>query len=232
MSKPVPQDAPKAYSYIRFSSPKQAKGGSLQRQTERAEQYALAHGLTLDTELRPRDLGVSGYSGANVRTGALGAFLQAVAIGEVPRGSALLIENMDRLTRADVLAATSLFSQIISAGINIVTLTNGEVWSADRLQTNPYGMVEITVDLIRGNQESARKSELVRAAKTRLKAKLLAGELEGRPYTRQTPAWISWSEDKRAYTLIHERARVVKPQELALPSRRVSPVDWDAPPPY
>jgi hypothetical protein len=42
MSKPVPQNVAKAYSYVRFSTPAQAKGGSLLRQTEKAEQYALA----------------------------------------------------------------------------------------------------------------------------------------------------------------------------------------------
>ncbi|ELO1813420.1 recombinase family protein, partial [Vibrio fluvialis] len=38
---------PTAYSYIRFSSEKQKLGQSLQRQTERAKEYAQANGLTL-----------------------------------------------------------------------------------------------------------------------------------------------------------------------------------------
>ena len=118
MSKPAPKDAPKAYSYIRFSTPAQAKGDSQRRQNEKAARYAQEHGLVLDTELNLKDLGVSGFSGANVKTGALGAFLKAIELGAVPRGSYLLIENMDRLTRADILAATALFSHIIAAGIN------------------------------------------------------------------------------------------------------------------
>lgn len=211
MSKPVsPQSVSKAYSYIRFSTPAQAKGGSLQRQMEKAEQYALAHGHTLDTELNLKDLGVSGYSGANVRTGALGAFLDAVKSGEVPRGSFLLIENMDRLTRDDILPASTLFNQILMAGINLVTLTSGEVWSEQKVNANPQGMIIATIELIRGNQESARKSELVRAAKTRLKARLLAGELGAKPYTRQTPAWIKWDDAKCRYVLIPDRARQVR----------------------
>jgi len=36
---------PKAYSYVRFSSPEQATGDSLRRQTELSEQYASQHGL-------------------------------------------------------------------------------------------------------------------------------------------------------------------------------------------
>ena len=68
----------RAYSYVRFSTPSQAAGASLQRQAERAAKYALEHGLTLDTELNMKDLGVSAFRGKNARTGALGGFLEAV----------------------------------------------------------------------------------------------------------------------------------------------------------
>ena len=85
----------RAYSYVRFSTPSQAAGASLQRQTEKAAKYALDHGLTLDTELSMTDLGVSANRGKNAHTGALGGFLKAVDAGYVERGSYLLIENMD-----------------------------------------------------------------------------------------------------------------------------------------
>ena len=90
---------PRAYSYIRFSSPEQAKGDSLRRQMELAEQYAEAHGLELDTELTFRDLGVSAYRGLNVETGELRAFLKAVEEGIVAPGSVLLVESLDRISR-------------------------------------------------------------------------------------------------------------------------------------
>ena len=35
---------PKAYSYIRFSTPEQALGDSLRRQVQLAEEYARKHG--------------------------------------------------------------------------------------------------------------------------------------------------------------------------------------------
>ena len=54
---------PRAYSYIRFSTPEQMKGDSLRRQTEAAEKYAAINGLDLDDELTFRDLGVSAYTG-------------------------------------------------------------------------------------------------------------------------------------------------------------------------
>ncbi|MBR0971873.1 recombinase family protein [Bradyrhizobium japonicum] len=70
MDAPVRSEAlTKAYSYVRFSTPSQAAGASLQRQTDKAKKYALEHGLTLDTELNMMDLGVSAYRGKNAHTG-------------------------------------------------------------------------------------------------------------------------------------------------------------------
>ena len=71
----------KAYSYIRFSSKKQAAGDSLSRQKDLAKAYALANDLDLDTSLNFADLGVSGYTGEHVATGALGLFIKAVESG-------------------------------------------------------------------------------------------------------------------------------------------------------
>ena len=76
----------RAYSYIRFSTPEQAKGHSLQRQTETARAWAAQHKVKLDDELTFEDKGVSGFTGANRETGALGVFLERVRDGTVPRG--------------------------------------------------------------------------------------------------------------------------------------------------
>src|SRR4051812_945485 len=105
MATPTPPTTPKAYSYIRFSTPEQRKGDSLERQTDKASNYAAEHGLELDTELNLTDLGVSGYRLKNAKVGALGLFMRAVEDGRVASGSYLLIENVDRLTRANMLDA-------------------------------------------------------------------------------------------------------------------------------
>ena len=46
---------PKAFSYVRFSTPEQAKGDSLRRQLERSKKYADEHGLVLDTSFNLLD---------------------------------------------------------------------------------------------------------------------------------------------------------------------------------
>jgi DNA invertase Pin-like site-specific DNA recombinase len=85
---------PKAYSYVRFSTPEQELGDSYRRQADLAKFYADKHGLELDTTLRLDDRGVSAYQGRNATVGALGAFRKAVIEGEVPQGSYLIVESL------------------------------------------------------------------------------------------------------------------------------------------
>ena len=60
-------EEPRAYSYVRFSTPAQARGDSFARQTDKAAQYAAEHGLTLDTELKLTDSGVTAYRSKNAK---------------------------------------------------------------------------------------------------------------------------------------------------------------------
>src|SRR4051794_32979546 len=61
----------RAFSYIRFSSKRQAKGESFRRQMEFALEVCAENGWTLDETLTMHDLGVSAYRGANAKVGAL-----------------------------------------------------------------------------------------------------------------------------------------------------------------
>jgi DNA invertase Pin-like site-specific DNA recombinase len=99
MNNPASSEVPKAYSYMRFSTAEQSKGDSLHRQTMMAREWSERQGIPLDTELSLTDKGISAYHGANAETGELGAFLAAVSIGAVPKGSWLLVESLDRISR-------------------------------------------------------------------------------------------------------------------------------------
>jgi hypothetical protein len=95
----------KAYVYSRFSSTEQRKGDSLRRQTERAAAWCEGKGIALDETIAYSDLGVSGFRGKNRSEGALSLFLRACEQGRVKRGSFLILENLDRLSREHPLAA-------------------------------------------------------------------------------------------------------------------------------
>jgi DNA invertase Pin-like site-specific DNA recombinase len=127
----------RVYSYTRFSTPAQSKGDSLRRQTKAAQDWAAAHGLTLDDTLTFHDAGLSAWTGEN-EGGQLGAFREAVKAGVVPRGSVLAIESFDRLSRGGIRKTQRLVEDIIDAGIEIVTLSDGKRYNAAEID-GPLG---------------------------------------------------------------------------------------------
>src|ERR1700738_2375783 len=140
-----------AYSYIRFSTAEQAKGDSLRRQLKISREYAAKTGLILDESLQP-DRGISAFKGRNRTEGNLAAFLARVKDGTVAKGSALLIESLDRLSREEVEEALYAFLDIIRSGIEIHTLSDGQVYIRGKIKTEQL-MVSIFV-MSRANEES------------------------------------------------------------------------------
>ncbi len=150
-----------AYSYIRFSSAQQSKGDSYRRQLEASEKYVQEHGLTLDTSLYLHDLASSAYDKTNVIKGNLGAFLRAIEDKKVPKGSFLLVESLDRLSRAQVLDALSQFTAIITAGVSIVTLSDRQVYSNQSVSENLMQLMLSILIMVRAHEESLTKSDRV-----------------------------------------------------------------------
>ncbi|MEO8059447.1 MAG: recombinase family protein [Burkholderiales bacterium] len=181
-----------AFSYIRFSSEKQQLGDSLRRQLKLAEEYAGAHNLVLDSHSY-RDLGVSAFKGKNFIEGKLGTFLQAVDDGIVPKNAYLLVESLDRLSRAQVDVALELFLSIIRRGITIITLMDGQTYSSERIkQDKGMSLIISLTYMMRAHEESATKS-------TRVKAAWDNNRKDWRPgsplISRRGPAWLKASPD-------------------------------------
>lgn len=202
--------APRAYSYLRFSTAEQSKGDSLRRQTALADDYAKRHGLTLDTELTLRDLGVSAYRGDNIAVGALGAFLKAVSDGLVPRGSVLLVEALDRVSRQSARKAVRILEDIVEGGITVVTLNDGKSYTVASLDGTDFLMAILL--FMRGAEESATKAKRLKAAWVGKRERAGRREI----ITTRVPAWIraegSAAKDARdaKFSLIPERVKIVK----------------------
>lgn len=180
----------KAYSYIRFSTPEQARGDSLRRQSADAEAWAQERGLMLDNSIR--DLGVSAYHGANRTGGALRSFLDMVENGKVEKGSYLIVESLDRLSRETVIdAATQLFA-LIQAGVVVVTLSDGQEYSSERLRQDWTPLVISLAVMARAHDESRVKSHRVGKAWRKKKE---AARKEGTPLTPRCPEWLEVRDD-------------------------------------
>jgi DNA invertase Pin-like site-specific DNA recombinase len=204
ITKPSSQK-PKAYSYVRFSTPEQSKGHSFLRQTEAAIRYAEKHDLELDTSVTFHDLGVSAFKGKNAETGALAAFLGAVSAGHIPEGSYLLVESLDRISRGSILQAQTIFMQIVMAGITLVTLGDQREYSEERLNANPTDFLISLLVMMRGNDESATKARRLKAAWANKRTKAAEMKL----FTKLVPGWVRVTPES-TLEAIPERAAIVE----------------------
>lgn len=194
----------KAYSYIRFSSPEQAQGDSLRRQISMAEDWAKERGLTLDSSLR--DLGVSAFHGANRTSGALKSFLEHVETGEIQEGSYLIVESLDRLSRETVMDATMRLFALIQAGIIVVTLSDRQEYSREKLRSDWTPLIFSLIAMARAHEESRIKSERVGEAWRQKKA---TARLDGKPITPRCPEWLE----------VKNGSFITRPERVALIER-------------
>ncbi|MBL0601337.1 recombinase family protein [Aeromonas veronii] len=193
---------PKAYSYIRFSTPKQAQGDSYRRQLAKAKEYCTEHNLTL-VEDTIDDRGVSAFRGANMMEGALGRFLEAVKSGVIEQGSYLLVESVDRLSRQAVEEALGQFLGLINAGVVVVTLDDKAVYRKGQVETQ--NLLLSIMFMVRANNESETKSDRSREAWE--KGRKQARENNKVMKNSRLPSWLEWEEGK--IVPIAERVAIV-----------------------
>lgn len=196
------------YSYLRFSDPKQAAGHSSERQSAYAARWAEEHGLRLDESLTMRDEGLSAYHQRHVKSGALGVFLAAVEDGKVPAGSVLVVEGLDRLSRAEPMVAQNQLGSIVNAGITVVTASDGKAYSRASLKANPMDMIYSLLVMIRAHEESDTKSKRVTASIVKLCRAWASGTYRGRIRNGKDPQWVV--EDGDSWALVPERAAALR----------------------
>lgn len=198
----------KVYSYMRFSDARQAAGASSDRQGAYAAKWATDHGLQLDDSLSMRDEGLSAFHQKHITAGALGVFLKAVTDGLIDSGSVLVVEGLDRLSRAEPIQAQAQLASIINAGISVVTASDGKVYSRERLKANPMDLVYSLLVMIRAHEESDTKSKRVRDAIRRQCMGWKAGTYRGLIRYGQIPGWLQVMGGQ--WELIPERAAAVR----------------------
>lgn len=193
--------SPRVYSYTRFSTPEQAQGDSLRRQTEGARKWTerktaerLQAGLPplcLDESLRMHDLGVSAFRGANVADGSeLGAFLFACRQGLVPLGSYMLVESLDRVSRMTPRKVQRVLDDIVEAGVTIVTLNDGQEYDEHRLDNDPTALLIALMVSWRAHEES--KTKALRLTEAWKEKRRRVREGIDVKLTAKGPAWLRW----------------------------------------
>ncbi|WP_439622475.1 recombinase family protein [Gemmata sp.] len=175
-----------AYSYNRFSSPQQADGDSIRRQTALARAWCQRHGYTLDVNATYEDRGKSGYHGKHRgESGMLKRFLDDVESGHIPRESVLLIENMDRLSREKPVVGVNVLTGILLAGVRIVQLSPDEIELTE--DSDLFSLFRGQMSQARGHDES--KTKAARMAAVWGERQRLARE-KGERVTTRLPGWL------------------------------------------
>ncbi|HKR40082.1 MAG TPA: recombinase family protein [Paraburkholderia sp.] len=213
---------PRVYSYLRFSSPQQAKGNSIARQSEYAREWAAKRGFELDDSLTMRDEGLSAFKGTHIKRGALGVFLEAVEQGLVPQGSVLIVESLDRLSRAEPIIAQNLLTSIVMSGITIVTTGDTPTeYNRETVKQNPGILFMALGTAMRAHEESSTKSDRVRKSYRSKCERWIKGEYrglvgsprridaQGKVVKGTDPIWVLYSEETKRLELVKEKAETM-----------------------
>ncbi|HAV1531555.1 TPA: recombinase family protein [Enterobacter hormaechei subsp. xiangfangensis] len=189
-----------AISYTRFSSEIQKKGVSVQRQNGLVNDW-LDRNQNYNLVASYYDEAKSAFKGEhNTDGGDLHRLIDDITNKRLfQRGSVLLVEAVDRLSRQGIVKTNQIIYAILEAGVNIVLLSDGDtVYTWEELNTNPLLSMVITMKAEQAREESAKKSKrgLNNWQNKRAAAK------DGKIITRACPAWLEVNEDRTAFNKV------------------------------
>jgi DNA invertase Pin-like site-specific DNA recombinase len=187
---------------LRYSTAEQGKGDSGRRQGDWFEAVCAKEGWQIDTSFPLEDKGKSAYKGDHLKAD-LGRFLQAVNSGRIPRGSVLLVEELDRLSRQERKKALPLVMGLLTAGIDI--RTRDRHYTEDSLE-DLGSFIDITIRQGTANDESRKKSMRCREVWAAWRERIAAGERV--PPPGKMPVWVRWNGER--FELVEEMAASVR----------------------
>ena len=199
-------------SYARFSDDRQKQGTSIERQLDMAKEFVARNkskGFWLDNESIV-DKSRSGAKGENLdpTTGALGRFIQAAKAGKYPRGSYLIIEKLDRLSRRDPKLVNTLLAEIIDdCGINIAVLSPVEkiYTSSSSNDFNITTYLYLQIELAIAHEYSNTLSKRIKYAQDRKRDQLRNLNKEN----IRLPSWLKYDSSKTNILVDTKKAETI-----------------------
>lgn len=198
-----------AYIYRRYSTDEQGYGAAetLVRQKIACDALIAKHGWTILGEPLT-DKGKSAFKGEHLSpTAELGKFVAAVASGEVPKGSVLVAERLDRLSRRPVGEAMAWIHRLTEAGIIIALADTGEVFGAEQ---DLGSFLQTAIRAGVSHEESRKKSDATNKSKRILwdHAKNRTGKWVN--LANKLPSWLKREPSLDGFIVDEKRADVVR----------------------
>lgn len=193
-----------AILYSRFSSAAQGKEGrdSVRRQSTNGKAYADKLGLRL---VEVTDKGVSAFKAKNnANTGKLADLIKSAESGKIPKGTILIVESLDRVSRQTPLDALAIFQRLLKAGLEIHTLTDNQIYTAESVQDNFYQLLGSLFVMSRAHEESKTKSGRIKESIASRKRKTA---LQGEVWHGSRPSWIDLIDGK---PVLNDRAKIMQ----------------------
>lgn len=186
---------PRAWLYARFSSTQQQDGDSINRQVNAAQQWCSTNGVELQ-QTSFRDLAVSGWK--SIKRPMFEQLIKAMAEGKIPRGSYVLFESTDRLSRRGWWHTQQLIRTITCVhDCKLVILDKGQVYTKENVNDVGQNII-LMVSADMAEKESQRKSDLVSAA---YKSKRQDGDVS---------RWPFWIDKTDKGFVLNENAETIR----------------------
>ncbi|HCH4148687.1 TPA: recombinase family protein [Vibrio parahaemolyticus] len=203
----------KYHLYQRVSKQIQAEEGQgIQRQEQACEHWISDYNKRLLSEgksayskgLIYEDRGKSAYTAANFKRGELGALINDIENGKIEKGDLIVIELIDRFSRANVDFVRSQFQRVLDAGVKIA-ITKWNLVFEENMESvsSVTGRILLEIGMYLAYQESSQKSARIKASR-----KLL--EDSGRKSIAKPPFWLARNIDLKSYTIIEENAEIIR----------------------
>ena len=194
---------PRAWAYVRWSSRRQEKGDSLERQTRALEHFQQQFPEVEIVETF-KDAGVSAFHGLNSSAGQLRHILDHIDNGTITAGDFLLVESIDRLSRQRSPDTVQLLTGIIKKGVNIFTTIDRQLYSYRDEKDDLSRAIMFTVIAQRAYDESKTKSERAKSAHAK---KAMEAE-KGAVYSSFIPFGLRVIDGR--YEVVTEEAKELK----------------------
>jgi DNA invertase Pin-like site-specific DNA recombinase len=220
---------PLVISFLRWSTDKQEWGSTERRQARLSKRYADERGWEINDTLRLGAIPASDGRHRHIST-PFGQFLDRVRNRLIPKGSVLIVEYLDRLSRQHPLIAGAEIWQLIQAGIEIHVAAKGEeaVYNKDTIR-DPE-VIDRMIDRLKASyiENERRRNRVIEAVDEQRELAIRFN----RPLPYGYPTWIELvgyvdMDDPGEYKLIKARSNIVAKmvkKHLHLTAQEVT--DW------
>jgi len=178
-----------AIPYIRYSSFRQSEGHSYQRQKESIDKWLAAHPDYVRSNLVFEDLAKSGFSSDERKkykqASGMIKIQEAIKAGLIRKGDLIILEALDRATRRNMVDAWDLITPILKAGVDILTLDDGIIYTNESLNGSHIFLLVAKLQAAHGYSKllSERVSESYDNRRKDAK--------EGKQVKRNVPLWLT-----------------------------------------